>query len=100
LFVANTGGFRSAVAVANNTDAPAQYQVKVITDSGQLVGTTNISVVARSNVATFFDQLVEFPANFVIGAAIISSASTPFSAVGLLFNGLTFSSTAAVPFGQ
>ena len=100
LFVVNTIGFRSAVAIANDTDTPGQYQINVVNDSGQTVATTNISVPARSSVAKFFAELVQLPATFTGGGAIISSASSPFSAVGLLFNGSTFLSVAAVPFGQ
>jgi hypothetical protein len=97
LFVSNTVGFRSAIAIANDTDNTAQYQINVVNDSGQTVVTSSVSVPARSSVARFFDELVQLPANFT-GGAIISSASTPFSAVGLLFNGSTFLSVAAVPF--
>jgi hypothetical protein len=99
LLVTNTVGFRSAVAIANDTDAPGQYQINLVNESGQTVVTASISVPARSSLAKFIDELVQLPANFSGGGAIISSTSTPFSAVGLLFNGSTFLSVAAVPFG-
>jgi hypothetical protein len=99
LFVSNQVGFRSAVAIANDSDTAGQYQVTIVNQLGQTVTTSNLSVPARSNVARFFDELVQLPAEFT-GGAIISSASTPFSAVGLLFNGPTFLSVAAVPFSQ
>jgi hypothetical protein len=89
-------GFRMAVAIANNTDAAAQYQVTVLNDSFQTVGTTTVAVPARSNIAKFVDELVNLPANFD-GAAFIDS-STPFSAIGLLYNGTTFLTVPAVPF--
>jgi hypothetical protein len=98
LFVTNTVGFRSAVAIANDTDTTGQYQITIVNESGQTVVTTNISVPGRSSVAKFFDELVQLPANFGGGAIISGSASTPFSAVGLLFNGSSFLSVAAVPF--
>jgi hypothetical protein len=97
--VVNTAGFRTAFAIANDTDSAAQYQITVMNDSGQTVATTSVSVLGRSNVAKFFDELVQLPAGMTAGAAIISS-STPFSAVGLLFNGATFLSFPAAPFGQ
>jgi hypothetical protein len=96
LFATNVSGFHSALAIANDTDTPATYQINVITATGQPVATASVSVGARLNVAKFLDELVQLPANFA-GAAIIN-ASTAFSAVGLLFHGSTFLSVAAVPF--
>jgi hypothetical protein len=99
--VVNTVGFRTAVAIANDTDSAAQYQITLVNDTGQTVGSTNISIPGRSNLAKFFDELFQIPPGLTGGAAIISSnASSPFSAVGLLFNGATFLSIAAAPFGQ
>src|SRR5262245_13282262 len=100
LFVTNTTGFRAAVAIANDTDAAAQYQITVVNETAQTVVTTSTSVPGRSSVAKFIDELVQLPANFGGGVIITGSASSPFSAVGLLFNGSTFLSVAAVPFGQ
>jgi len=97
LIVSNTIGFRSAIALANDTDTPGQYQITIVNDSGQQVATASVSVPARSNTAKFVDELVQLPPNFA-GAAIISSASGSFSAVGLLFSGGVFLSVAAVPF--
>jgi hypothetical protein len=45
--------------------------------------------ITRSDTAKFIDELVRLPVD-LNGAAIISSASSSFSAVGLLFNGSTF----------
>ena len=98
--VVNTGGFRTAIAIANNTDSAAQYQITVLNGSGQTVGTTSVSVPGRSNLPKFIDELVQLPPGLSAGAAIISSASSPFSVVGLLFNGATFLSIGAAPFGQ
>lgn len=95
-FAANVSGFRSAIAIANDTDTPATYQINVVTASVEPVATASVSVPARSNIARFIDELVQLPANFS-GAAIISG-STPFSAMGLLFNRSTFLSVAVVPF--
>jgi hypothetical protein len=97
LFLTNTIGFRSAIALANDTDTPGQYQISIVNDAGQQVATASLSVPARSNTARFVDELVQLPPNFG-GGAIISSASGSFSAVGLLFNGSVFLSVAAVPF--
>jgi hypothetical protein len=97
LIVSNTIGFRSAIALANDTDTPGQYQVSIVNDSGQQVAMASIAVPARSNAARFVDELVQLPPNFA-GAAIISSSAGSFSAVGLLFNGAVFLSVAAVPF--
>lgn len=96
LFLTNTVGFRTAVAIANDTDTGAQYQITIVTSTGQALTTVNVSVAARTNVAKFIDELVQLPANF--GGGAIISGSTAFSAVGLLFNGSTFLSVAAVPF--
>jgi hypothetical protein len=96
--VATAVGFRTAVAIANDTDSAAQYQITVTNDSGQTIATTNVSVPARSNVAKFIDELIQLPAGLSSGGAIISSTLTPFSVVGLLFNGATFLSMGAATF--
>jgi len=96
LFVTSNSGFRMALAIDNNTDAAAQYPFTLVNESGQTIASTTIAVPARSNVAKFIDELVTVPANLT-GAAFIDSA-TPFSAIGLLFNGSSFLSVAAVPF--
>jgi hypothetical protein len=96
LFVGNVSGFRSALAIANDTDTPATYQINVVTATGQTVATTSVPVGARLNVAKYLDELVQLPPNFSGGAII--NGSTAFSAVGLVYNGSTFLSVAAVPF--
>src|SRR5215475_10551040 len=79
--VVNTVGFRTAVAIANDTDSAAQYQITLMNDSGQAVGSPiSISIPGRSNLAKFFDELFQLPPGLTGGAAIISSsnASSPF----------------------
>jgi hypothetical protein len=91
-------GSRLALAIANDTDSPGQYQLTVLNSSGQPVVTGALSVPARSNSARFLDELVTMPANFT-GAVSITSSSSPFSAVGLFFIGSVFLSQPAVTFG-
>jgi hypothetical protein len=89
-----TAGYRTALAVANDTDTEAQYQVTVFFGGGQQIGPAKLSVSARSNVATFLDQIMTFPSDFNVGAVVVSG-STPFSAVGLVYNGSVFFSEPA-----
>lgn len=98
LLVANTVGFTTAFAIANDTDTAAQYQISILNDSLQQVASATIPVPARSNIARFVNEVVQLPSGYPGGAAIISSTSGPFSVVGLLFKGTTFLSLAAVPF--
>ncbi|PYR98798.1 MAG: hypothetical protein DMG12_21820 [Acidobacteria bacterium] len=97
LLVLQTAGYRTAFAIANDTDSPGQYQITVLNLSGQQVAAANVSVPARLNVAKFVDELVTLPPSFT-GSAFITSASGSFSVVGLLFNGSVFTSTPAVNF--
>jgi hypothetical protein len=90
LVVIQTAGYRTAMALANDTDTPVTYQVSVNSSTGLQVGTTTVPVPARSNVSKFVDEIIPLPASFTSGSALITSASTPFSAVGLIFNGSVF----------
>jgi len=93
----NIAGSRLALAVANDTDSPGQYQLTVLNSSGQPVVTGAMSVPARSNSARFLDELVTLPSNFT-GAVSITSSSSSFSVVGLFFIGSVFLSQPAVIF--
>src|SRR5437867_3393652 len=90
-------GSRLAIAVANDTDSPGQYQLRVLNSSGQTVVTGTLSVPARSNSARFLDELVTLPANLT-GAVSITGFSGSFSVVGLFFVGPAFLSQTAVTF--
>ena len=98
LIMLRGGRYRSAVAVANDTDTPADYQLTVTNLSGQQIGVAGISVPARSNTAKFVDELVPLPDGFAGAALISSSAGTPFSAVGLVYSGSVFFSQPVVTF--
>jgi hypothetical protein len=91
-----TAGYRTALAIANDTDTAAQYQVTVYfgNGGGRQIGPANVSVPARSNLATFLDEIMTFPSDFNVGAVVVSG-STPFSTVGLVFNGSVFFSEPA-----
>jgi hypothetical protein len=96
LVVYQTAGYRTALAIANDTDTAAQYQVTVYFGSGgtRQIGPANVSVPARSNLATFLDEIMKFPSDFNVGAVVVSG-STPLSVVGLVFNGSVFFSEPA-----
>ncbi len=95
LIVIQTGGNRGAFAIANDTDSATQYKVDLInSDATQTVATTTISVPARSNLARFLDEIMPVPPNF-IGSFVITSPSSPFNVVGLVFNGSVFGSEPA-----
>jgi len=95
LIVIQTGGNRGAFAIANDTDRATQYKVDLInSDATQTVATTTISVPARSNLARFLDEIMPVPPNF-IGSFVITSPSSPFNVVGLVFNGSVFGSEPA-----
>jgi hypothetical protein len=81
-------GYRTALALANDTDTAAQYQVTVAGPGGQQVGTTTVSVPARSNLPRFVDEIIALPNNFI--GAVVITGSTPFSVVGLVYNGIVF----------
>jgi hypothetical protein len=74
---------RLAFALANNTDASAQYQLALVTAAGQTITSTTLTVAARTNVARFIDEVMTVPQNFM--GALTVSGSTQFSLVGLLF---------------
>src|SRR5262249_49921053 len=76
-------GTRLAFALANNTDATAQYQLSLVNAAGQVVSTGSLSVNARSNVAKFIDEVMTVPTDFT--GAFIVSGLTQFNLVGLFF---------------
>jgi hypothetical protein len=86
---------RLGFAIANNTDAAAQYQVSLVNASGQIVSSGTVAVGARSNVAKFIDEgiFMNFPTDFT--GAFVVSGTTPFNLVGLLFSGNVFTSQPA-----
>ena len=87
---------RLAFAIANNTDASAQYQLAAVNATGQTVASGTLTVAARSNVAKFIDEVMTVPANFSGALTVTSSGSAQFSLVGLLFSGDVFTSEPAV----
>src|SRR5262249_16544755 len=80
-----------ALAIANDTDAAAQYTITLKSqNSNQTVATGTVNVAARSSVARFADQLIQIPANFVGSIAVSSSGDAKFSIIGLSYLGNVF----------
>ena len=95
------GGSRLAFALANDTDASAQYQLALVTPAGQTVTSTTLTVAARSNVAKFIDEVfTPFPPNFTGAFTATSSGSAKFSLLGLIFMGDLFTSEPAAILAQ
>jgi len=82
-------GSRLALAVANDTDTPGQYDVTLVSQSGQAGATAKLSVPARSSVARYMDEVVQVPANFLGGVRVTSTGGS-FSLIGLNFVGSIF----------
>jgi hypothetical protein len=95
LSIANT---RLAFALANNTDAAAQYQLSLVNAAGQVVSSGSLSVSARTNVAKFVDEVMTVPTDFT--GAFIVNGTTQFNLVGLLFSGNVFTSQPAAILAQ
>jgi hypothetical protein len=90
--VIQTGGNRTAFAIANDTDNAGLYHLSLIDDdANNTIATTTITVPARSNLPRFVDEILTVPPNFT-GSVVITSTSSPFSAVGLIYNGSVFAS--------
>jgi len=90
-----SSGSRLALAIANDTDAPATYQLTLLNTTGQTVGTASVPVSPRSNKPTFVDEVITVPQRFDGAVQISSAAASPFSVMGLVFIGNVFLSVPA-----
>jgi|RhiMetdeSRZDD1v2_1073273.scaffolds.fasta_scaffold73253_4 hypothetical protein len=93
-------GTRLAVALANNTNASAQYQLALVTSAGQTIATATLTVPAQSNVSKFIDELMTVPPNFAGAFTVTSLGSAQFSLLGLIFSGDVFTSQPAAILAQ
>jgi hypothetical protein len=98
LLVNQTGGTRLALALVNDTDSPAGYQVTLSNQLGQTVASGSVQIPARSNLPKFLDEILAIPSGLSIGSVSITSSSTSFSVIGLFFNGVVFFSQPATTF--
>jgi hypothetical protein len=96
LGVTELASVHTALALVNDTDGPGQYQVTV-TDVGiGLVKTATITLPPRSNLPKFLNQIVELPGTFS-GTVVVTSTTTQFSLVGLVFiNSIFISQPASI----
>jgi hypothetical protein len=78
------------VAVSNDTDQSAAYAITALDGSGVAVGTTSLQVAARSNRATFLNQLIPSLPSDYHGAVFISAGAGSVSAIGLRYTGTVF----------
>jgi hypothetical protein len=94
LFVESSGSFKSAeprslqtgIAIANLADTAASLNWELTGDNGNSVGTGQITVPARGQVALFLDQLpglATLPTEFQGGLRISTTSSGAISVVGL-----------------
>jgi hypothetical protein len=82
-------GARLGLAIANDTDQSTTYSLVVGDASGNVVGTTNITLAARSARAAFLDEFLPVPpGNY--GQVLLSSDSGSASLIGLRFTGTNF----------
>jgi hypothetical protein len=58
-------GSRTGIAIANDTDANAQYMLLAKNPAGVVVASATVPVAARSNVARFADELLVLPTGFL-----------------------------------
>lgn len=90
-----TTGYRLGLAIANNTDSTAQYNIRLGAAGNREVD-RSITIAARTKIAQFVDELFVIPQGFVPIAVLVESSSSDsvlpeFSATGLLFWGNAFS---------
>src|SRR5262249_13854366 len=84
---------RLAFALANNTDASAQYRLAAIDAAGQVMVSRLLTVPARSNVAKFIDEVLPpGPPNLAFAVRVTSVGTAQFSLIGLIFLGDVFTS--------
>src|SRR5262245_39932450 len=94
-------GGRLAFALANNTDASAQYRVAGLDAAGQVFVSRLLTVPARSNVAKYIDEVLPpSPPNLAFAVTVTSLGSEPFSLLGLIFLGDLFTSQPAAILAQ
>jgi hypothetical protein len=93
-FIFPTGsGYRLGLAIANDSDIPAQLSVRVgASGAGEV--RASVTVAPHTKIAKFVEELVTIPAGFVPVAVLVepADATTPrFRAIGLVFWGTVFS---------
>jgi hypothetical protein len=83
-------GAQVGLAIANDSDQPDTYTITAYDSGGNVVGSSNRTVGARSAVAAFLNELgLSLPANYY-GPVIVSSATGLVSIIGLRFTGPAF----------
>jgi len=87
-------GARVGIAIANDSDQANTYTISVYDATGNLVGSANQSLPARTSTAKFLDELVPLPANHY-GQVIVSAGADIVSAIGLRFTGPIFTTIPA-----
>jgi hypothetical protein len=82
-------GARLGLAIANDTDEGTTYSLVVGDAAGNTVGTTSITLAARSARAAFLDEFLPIPpGNY--GQVLLSSSGGSASLIGLRFTGGNF----------
>jgi hypothetical protein len=83
-------GAQVGLAIANDSDQVNTYTIAIYDVNGNLVGSANRTINARSAIAAFLKELVpSLPANHY-GPVIVSSPTGNASIIGLRFTGTAF----------
>ena len=86
---------RLGIAIANDSDQSATYNIVVTDANGATVGSTSRTLSARASVADFLDNFVTLSPNFV-GAVVVSAPTgRTVSVIGLRFTGTAFTTIPA-----
>ena len=82
-------GARVGLAITNDSDQSVNYTVGAYDVNGNQVGTTSLTLSARSSRTAFLDQLVSIPSDHY-GQVLVSSSNGTASIIGLRFTGGVF----------
>jgi hypothetical protein len=82
-------GAQVGLAIANDTEQSNVYTISVYDVGGNLVGSANQTIPARTSLAKFVSELVALPPNHV-GPVVVSSSTGVASIIGLRFTGSAF----------
>jgi len=88
------GGSRVGIAIANDSDQSTTFAVTADDASGNQLGTTSLTLSARSSLAAFLDELLSIPPN-TYGPVYVSSNTGMASVIGLRFTGDAFTTIPA-----
>ena len=89
-----TADARLGIAVANDTNAPAECTVRLRNPQRMHLGEAPVSVPAKSNAAQFLNELIPVPGGFTEGSATLS-CDQPVAVIGLQFDGTLFTTLPA-----